>query len=108
MVEEAGRALLRLLPILLALAVADLQERQGLRILGHEHVADVAGQSDDEVAPVEALRQHPVEEQHDVGHLVIQGQEDGLEVVVGIEDVEVFDRFLEGDIALRETRHLVG
>ena len=107
MVEEAGRTLLRLLPILLALAVANLQERQGLRVLGHEHVADVAGQSDDEVAPVEALRQHPVEEQHDVGHLVVQGQADGLEVVVGIEDVEVFDGLLEGDVALRETRHLV-
>ena len=93
--------------VALALLLADLEERQRLGILCHEHVSHVGGQSVDELSAVEAVAHNLVEQYHDVGHLVFQGEVDDAEVVVGVEHVEVFDDLLIGDGALAERCHLV-
>ena len=64
-------------------------------------------QSAYEQSAVEAAAQDVVQPHHQVAHLVLQGQVEHTEVVVGIEHVEVFDYLLVGNVALREACHLV-
>ena len=64
-------------------------------------------QTADEQSSVEALADNVVQQNHDVSHLVVNAQVDNLEVILGIEHVQVFDNFLIGNISLTERRSLV-
>jgi len=78
-----------------------------LRILRHHHVAHVRCQASDEVSTVESLGDNTVEQEHDVAHLVFQGEVYDTEIVLGVEHVKVFEHLLQGDVALTIARHLV-
>ena len=67
----------------------------------------MGGKSVDKSACVEALGEHLVEQHHDVGGLVLERLVDDLEVVFAVEDIEVFEHLLVGDVALAEARRLV-
>ena len=56
---------------------------------------------------VETFVDDVVEQYHDVHGLVLQGEVDNLEVVVGIQHVQVFNDLLVGDVALTERGCLV-
>ena len=73
LIEEAGFTGLGLLCIALALLVADLKERQRLRILGHQHVAYVLGKTLDEQSAIETFVDDIVEQHHDVAHFILIG-----------------------------------
>ena len=107
LVEEAHGASLSLLLVALALLVAHLEQRQRGLVFCHQHVARVQCQSAYEQSAIEAAAQDVVQPHHQVAHLVLQGQVEHTEVVVGIEHVEVFDYLLVGNVALREACHLV-
>ena len=107
LVEHAGLTALCLFLIALTLLVAHFEQRQCLRVLGHQHVAHVFGQSLDEQSGVETLVDNLVEQHHDVGHLIINREVNHLEVVLGVEHVQVLDNLLVGDVALAERCGLV-
>ena len=65
------------------------------------------GQSLDQEAAVEAFVDDSVEQHHDVADLVLQTQVDDLEVVLGIEHVQVLNHFVVGDVPLTERGCLV-
>ena len=96
-----------LLLITLAQLVAGLEERKCCRVFRHHHIANMLGQTADEQSTVEALVDDIVDQHHDVGHLVMQAEVDELEVVFGIQHIEVFDDLLVSDIPLTEGGGLV-
>ena len=106
-VQELNGAFLRLLLVALPLCLAGLKQLCRLRVLRHEHIAHMARKSHYQVAAIEALRQHTVEEQHNVGHLVLKGEVYDVEIIVNVEDVQVFEYLLVGDVPLTEARRLV-
>ena len=65
------------------------------------------GQTLNEQSAVEALVDDIVQQHHYVAHLIYYGEIDDLEVVLGVEHVQVFDHFLVGDVALTERGGLV-
>ena len=107
LVEELRRARLSLRAVLGALLLTHLEQLQRLLVLSHEHVAHVRGESVDEVTSVEALFYNRVQEHHTLAHLVRQRIVDKLEVVVGVQLVEVFYHLFVRDVALAEARRLV-
>ena len=107
LVEHPRVASLGLLLIALPLLVADFEQGERLRVFRHQYVAYVARQPLYEQSAVETLVDNAVEQQHDVGHLIIYRKVYQLEVVLGIKHVEVFDYLLIGDVALTERGALV-
>ena len=67
----------------------------------------MACQARNEVGSIKAFCQHAIQEQHHLRHLVFQCVVYDIEIVVGIEHVEIFDNLLIGDIALTEACCLV-
>ena len=65
------------------------------------------GESLNQQTTVESLIDDVVQEHHDVAHLIINREVDDLEVVLGIEHVQVFNHFLVGDVALAERGCLI-
>ena len=106
-VEERQGTLLGLLAIALADAGPHLQQRQSDGIFADQQVAEVRGEAGDEVAALEALAQHLVEQQEGVADAVLQQLVGQAEVVFVVQYVEVFDDALVGDAAAGEAHHLV-
>ena len=96
-----------LLCVLVPRGVACLDELGGLRVNCHEYVSDVGGESVDHLSAVEPFREESVDDKHDVADLACVGEVGNAEVVVGIEDVEVFKHFLVGYVALTVAGDLV-
>ena len=65
------------------------------------------GETADEVSAVKSLVDDVVEQHHDVCHLVVKAQVDDVEIVVGIQHVEVFNHLIICDVALAEAGSLV-
>ena len=65
------------------------------------------GESLNEQTTVESFVNDIVEQHHDVTHLVLHTQVDDLEIVLGVEHVQVFNHFLVGDVTLTERGRLV-
>ena len=65
------------------------------------------GESLNEQSAIEPLVDNRVEQYHDVAHIINNREVDDLEVVLGIEHVEVLNHFVVGDIALTERSGLV-
>ena len=107
LIEETGLALLGLLLIALTLLVADFEQRQRLGILRHEHVTHMFGKTLDEQASVEAFVDDIVEQHHDIAHLIIIREVDDLEIVLGVEHIQILNHFLVGNVALTERGSLV-
>ena len=91
----------------MTLLVAHFEQGQCLLILRHEHVAHMFGQTLDEESAVEAFVDDIVEQHHDVADLVFQTQVDNLEVILGVEHVQVLNHLFVCDVALAERGCLV-
>ena len=80
--EELGLAPLGLFAITLMGLFAHLQQGDGLRVAAHEEIAQVFGESVDEVPTVESLLQHLVEKEQAVLHFVFQEEVCQAEIVI--------------------------
>ena len=96
-----------LLGVSLASLVACLDELGGLWVGSHKHVSHVGSEPVYHLSSVKAFCQEFVNYHHDVAHLVFEGEVDDVEIVFGIEHVEVFQYLLVGYVALTETCRLV-
>ena len=107
LIEEPCVGLLSLFLESLALLVAHLEQGQRLRVLGHQHITHVAGETLDEQSTVEALVDDRVEQYHNVAHLIFYREVYDAEVVLRVEHVEILDDLLVGDVALTERGSLI-
>ena len=65
------------------------------------------GKSLNQQTTVESLVDDVVQQQHDVAYLVVNREVDNLEIVLGIQHVQVFNHFLVGDVTLAERSCLI-
>ena len=107
LVEKLGGALGGLRAEFLPLLVAHVEQGQRGGLLGHHHVAHMLGQAVHQVDAVETAAQDVVQQQHHVGHLVLQTQVDDAEVVVAVEHVQVLYHLVVGQVALAVAHRLV-
>ena len=105
--EELRRAFLGLLLVFGAHLFACVNQGCGLRVLCHQQVAQMTGQTGDEVLPLEALRENLVEREHALRYLAFHTVVSETEVIVVVEHVQVLDGALIGDVATTERSYLV-
>ena len=107
LVEEFGRAFLSLRGVFPAHILACLYEFEGRSVLSHHDVTDMRRESIDEMSTVESLFHHAVQQKHHLHHLAFQGEVDSVEIIVGIQHVEVFQHLFVCNIPLTERDALV-
>ena len=106
-IEECRGALLRLFGIALTHTFCHFEEWERLGIARDEEVAEVGRETAHEMMGFETLGEDFVEREHDFGDVAAEEGVGQVEVVVVVQDVEIFDDLPVGDVAAGEGRHLV-
>ena len=96
-----------LLGVALADRVAGLEQRQGLRVLGDEYVAQVLRQTRHKMRSIETMGEDVVEKQQRSRDVMAERCVHELEIVVRIEDIEHRDSLLVRDGCTAEGDELV-
>ncbi|CDA45195.1 dNA polymerase subunits gamma and tau [Prevotella sp. CAG:5226] len=106
-VEQFRLAALSLLVVVLAHTLAHIEQGERLLVAAHEQVAEVGGQSANEVVGLEPSVEYVVELCHGRGNVAFDERVGHAKVFVVVEHVEVFDHLLVGDVPLAVACHLV-